>query len=324
MTAAPGLPFAAGFAGLAAAAAVAAGALPVGVSVGAVVLFAGPHNWLEARYVLGRLPARVGKLRPFFLLSAAGVVGLTAGFAALAWAAGSADPRLVGAAYALWGTALLFWAAALVGMRSRTNPRFDGGWAWPLAFLLTAGVWACPAALAVGLVYLHPLVALLLLDRELGRSRPAWRPAYRRALPVVPLALVGLWLVLGDAPDLPGTDPVSAAVARHAGAGFLPGVSSHFLVAAHAFLEVVHYAAWVVLIPLVGLRGRPWEVGGIPAARRGRTAARVVGAVLLAGLAVVVALWAGFAADYGATRTIYFTVAVAHVLAEFPFLLRVV
>lgn len=321
---APGLAFAAGFAGLAALAALAAGALPVGVSVGAVALFAGPHNWLEARYVLGRLPARVGKLRSFFVLSATGIAGLTLGFAALAWAADAVEPWLVGAAYATWGTALVFWAAALVVMRSRTNPRFDGGWAWPLAFLVTAGVWACPAALAVGLVYLHPLMALVLLDRELGRSRRAWRPAYRRALLAVPVSLVGLWLLLGDAPGLPGADPVSAAVAYHAGAGFVPGVSSHFLVAAHAFLEVVHYGAWVVLIPLVGLRGRPWAVGGIPAARRGRTAARVVGAVLLVGLLVVVALWAGFAADYGTTRTIYFTAAVAHVLAEFPFLLRVV
>ena len=319
-----GLPFAAGFAGLATLAALAAGALPIGVSVGAVALFAGPHNWLEARYVLGRLPARVGRLRPFFVLSAAGVVGLTLGFAALAWAAGYADPWLVGAAYATWGTALVFWAAALVVLRSRTNPRFDGGWAWPVAFLLAAGVWACPAALAVGLVYLHPLMALVLLDRELGRSRPAWRPAYRWTLLVVPASLVGLWLLLGDAPDLPGTDPVSAAIAHHAGAGFVSGVSSHFLIAAHAFLEVVHYGAWVVLIPLVGLRGRPWEVGGIPAARRGRGWARGVGAVLLVGLLAVVALWAGFLADYGATRTAYFTVAVAHVLAELPFLLRVV
>src|SRR5207248_8121144 len=71
---APGLPLAAGFAGLAAGAAVLAGGFPIGFSIATVFLFAGPHNWLEARYVLGRLPARVGKLRGFFLLSAAGIV----------------------------------------------------------------------------------------------------------------------------------------------------------------------------------------------------------------------------------------------------------
>ena len=33
-------------------------------------------------------------------------------------------------------------------------------------------------------------------------------------------------------------------------ATFFDGVSTHFLVAAHTFLELVHYGAWIVLIPL--------------------------------------------------------------------------
>jgi hypothetical protein len=33
-------------------------------------------------------------------------------------------------------------------------------------------------------------------------------------------------------------------------------------------------------------------------------------------------LWGGFVADYPLTRDIYFTVAMLHVLAEVPFLLR--
>jgi hypothetical protein len=37
---------------------------------------------------------------------------------------------------------------------------------------------------------------------------------------------------------------------------------------------------------------------------------------------VVVALWFAFSVDYGTTRDIYFTVAMAHVLAEAPFLLK--
>jgi hypothetical protein len=36
----------------------------------------------------------------------------------------------------------------------------------------------------------------------------------------------------------------------------------------------------------------------------------------------VVILWVGFAADYAETRDLYFTIAIAHVLAEAPFLLR--
>jgi hypothetical protein len=319
MTPPPGLPFALGVAALAAGAAALAGALPVGVSVAAVFLFAGPHNWFEARYVLGRLPARTGKLRAFFVVSAVGILALTATFPLLPLA-GDATP------YALWNTAFLFWVATLVWMRSRTNPRFDGGWVWPLACLLSAGVWLEPVALNVALIYLHPLLALWLLDRELTRSRRAWRFAYRWAVLLVPVLLGVLWWRLRDAPDLPGADPLSltAKIVNHSGSGFLGGVSTHFLVAAHAFLELVHYGVWVVLIPLVGLRSWPWELGTIPAARRSRGWARGVAALLVAGLALVLLLWVCFALDYSTTRGVYFTVAVLHVLAEVPFLLRMV
>lgn len=320
-----GLPFAAGFGALVVAAGVLAGAVPVAFSIATVFLFAGPHNWLEARYILGRLPARVGKLWAFFLLSAAGMAGLTAAFAAIPWAFEQLpDAASQGAVLAAWNTAFVFWVAGLVWMRSRTNPRFDGGWVWPVAFLVTAGVWLNPFALNVLLVYLHPLMALVLLDRELGRSRPDWRPAYRAALFAVPAGLVLLSAKLHDAPDLPGADPLTAAIAAHAGGGFLDGVSTHLLVAAHTFLEMVHYGAWVVLIPLVGLRALPWELHTIPAARRSPAWARGVGVFLLCGLLVVLTLWACFLLDYPTTRNVYFTVALLHVLAEIPFLLRMV
>jgi hypothetical protein len=322
----PGLAFATGIAGLAIGAAALAGTLPVPFAIAAVFLFAGPHNWFEARYILGRLPARVGKLRGFFFVSALGIVGLTIGYAALPWLAGRLESAWIGTLYAVWNTAFLFWVATLVWMRSRTNPRFDGGWVWPLAFLLTAGVWLNPIVLNVALVYLHPVLALVLLDRELGRSCRSWRPAYRMAVLLVPVSLGVLWWQLREAPDLPGTDPLmlSFIIADHAGAQFLQGISSHFLVAAHTFLEMVHYGAWVVLIPLIGLRSRPWQLTTIPAARRSRRWAGGVAVLLAAGLAIVVVLWVCFLLDYATTRSVYFTVAMLHVLAEIPFLLRMV
>src|SRR4051794_31050044 len=64
------------------AAAALAGWAPLRFSIVTVFLFAGPHNWLEFRYFLTRLPARWGRLRPFFLLAFAGMIGLTAAFAA--------------------------------------------------------------------------------------------------------------------------------------------------------------------------------------------------------------------------------------------------
>jgi hypothetical protein len=300
------------------------GLLPIGFSIATVFLFAGPHNWFEARYALGRLPARAGKLCGFFLLSAIGIVGLTAGYAALPWATRTFDGPLAAGVYPAWNTALVFWVAALVWMRSRTNPRFDGGWVWPAACLASAGVWLSPAALGVALVYLHPLMALVFLDRELRRSRPHWLPMYRCVVLCVPALLGILWWHLADAPDLPGTDPLTDAIRNHAGAAVLTGLSTHFLVAAHTFLEMVHYGAWVVLIPLIGLRSVPWRLRTIPAARRTRGWATGAAAVLLAGLAAVVVLWTCFLIDYGTTRGVYFAVAMLHVLAEVPLLLRLV
>lgn len=318
----PGLPFALGFAALAVGVAAMAGLAPVGVSVAIVFAFAGPHNWFEARYVLSRLPARAGKLWPFFAVSVLGIVGLTAAFASLSQVA-RFDDSLIEPAIAVWNTTFLWWMATLIWMRSRTNPRFDGGWVWPAACFGTAGVWMSPFALSVALVYLHPLLALYFLDREIGKSRPTWRPMFRLALAVVPASIVGLYLTLGNSTESPGLDPVSLGIASQAGADHVDVVSPRFLIASHAFLETLHYAAWVVLIPLLGLKSAPWVLSDIPAARRNRRWARGVAVFLLLGLCIVLTLWACFAVDYATTRTVYFTVAMLHVLAEIPFLLRI-
>jgi len=44
-------------------------------------------------------------------------------------------------------------------------------------------------------------------------------------------------------------------------------------------------------------------------------------ALALGALAVVV-LWGGFMVDYTTTRDLYFAFAIAHVMAEFPFLIK--
>src|SRR5690348_13337970 len=56
-----------------------AGWFPLGFSIVTVFLFAGPHNWMEGRYMLSRMPARWGPLRLYYLLGIAGVLLLTTG-----------------------------------------------------------------------------------------------------------------------------------------------------------------------------------------------------------------------------------------------------
>lgn len=238
----PGTPFAVGFMALAVTAAVVCGLFPVGVSIAAVFLFAGPHNWFEARYILGRLPARTGKLWAFFLVSFVGIVGLTAWFAALPWlydvpVFSSYSSEVISA----WTSALVLWIATLVWMRSRTAPKFDGGWVWAVACGLVAVAWLVPWVLPVAVVYIHPLIALWLLARELRRSHRQWLPAFRVALLAMPVLFAGLVFTLWNAEDLPGTDPLTTAITRHSGAESIPWVSNRLLVAAHTFLELVHY-----------------------------------------------------------------------------------
>ena len=310
--------------GVAVAAGLLAGWCPIQFSIVTVFLFAGPHNWLEARYFLSRLPARWGRLRGFFLFSFAGIIGLTAVLAILTWMLNTQTVSIEAweYAYPLWLTAFLLWIAVLTHWRSVQNPRREWGWIWPAAMFLIAVVWKYPIPSGLALVYLHPLMAFWLLDRELRRSRPEWRPAFHFCLLLLPLFLAVLWWKLASAPALPAETALQKAIAEHAGAFEIGGVSSHLLVATHTFLEMLHYGVWVVAIPLIGFRSAPWQLQKVPMARRSAAWRIGIAAFLVLGLAVTLILWTCFLADYTTTRSVYFTVALAHVLAEVPFLLR--
>lgn len=309
---------------LAAGAAFLAGWAPLGFSIVTVFLFAGPHNWFEFRYFLSRMPGRWGPLRGYFLFSFLGILALTALFAALPWAARtwhwSYQDWLT--ATALWNSLLLGWIIVLVQLRSRQRPYRDWFWTLPVAFLLLAANWLWPEHWDIGLVYLHPLIALWILDRELRRSRPEWRGTYHRCLACIPLLIGVLWWRLADAPPLPGTDLLSERITTHAGAMVLRNVSSHLLVATHTFLEMLHYGVWVLAIPLLGMKTAPWRIHTIPMTWRSPTWKMALGGLLVLSACVVLLLWACFLADYPTTRDVYFTVALMHVLAEAPFLLR--
>ena len=304
-----------------------AGYLPISFSIVSVFLCAGPHNWVEARYFLSRLPARWGRLRFFFLFSLAGVILLTAGFAAWPYVfqaldGTAGDEELWLSGLATWNTLLALWIATLVQLRSRQNPRRDWGWIWPLTFVLIAAAWMRPMLWDLGLVYLHPCVALWILDREIRRTHPEYRRLYHVCLLAVPCCLAILWWRLASSPNLAGDDLLTERIRDHAGASLLGGVSSHCLVAMHTFLEGVHYGVWLIAIPWLGRRTNLWNVAQMPLGRRSWTWTRCLRIFLMASAAGVVLLWVCFSIDYPITRNVYFTLAMVHVLAEVPFLLR--
>ena len=308
------------------AAAALAGLAPLWLSVATVFAFAGPHNWAELRFFITRLPARVGRSRGFFALAGAGIVGLTGAYAALALGADSGVWGGEGwyAAVALWNSAAVAWVVGLVVVRGRSMSR-GGGWVWalPLGCALAGLGWLAPQGFALALVYAHPLVALWFLDRQLRLSRPGWSRAYRACLALLPVALAVLWWRLADAEPLAEGGEVALRVVRHAGAGIVPNVSTHLLVSTHVFLETLHYGVWLVGVPLAAGAGlAPWRAATVPLVRHRRGRPRLIRALLAAGGAAVLLLWLCFAADYATTRDVYFTLAMAHVLAEVPFLLR--
>jgi hypothetical protein len=300
--------------------------LPLQVSIVTVFLFAGPHNWFELRYFLMRLPARFGRSRNFFAVAFAGIAFLTLAYVALPalyytnlWS-GENWPDAI----ATWNTLLLLWVGALVILRGKQNSQRDWFWVLPIVFLLCAVNWMAPQLFSLAIVYAHPLVALWFLDRHLRRNRPEWLRTYHRCLILLPLLIVGMIWQLGRTSSLADDNGLFWRITQHAGADLLPNVSSHMLVSLHVFLEMLHYGVWIIALPLIGATGALWNVKTIPLARHPRGFPKLICAILVCSLFVVAILWMGFSVNYAATRDVYFAVAMAHVLAEAPFLLRMI
>lgn len=300
--------------------------LPLQVSIVSVFLFAGPHNWFELRYFLMRLPARFGRSRNFFAVAFAGIFLLTCAYLSMPalyyanlWS-GANWPDAIAA----WNTCLLLWLGALVVLRGKQDSRRDWFWVLPIVFLLCAMNWMAPQLFSLAIVYIHPLVALWFLDRHLRRTRSEWLPAYHRCLFLLPLLIAGMLWQLSRTSSLADDNGLFWRITQHAGADLLPSVSSHMLVSVHVFLELLHYGVWIIALPLIGATGAVWQVKTIPLARRRQGYPKLIAGVLIFGLFAVALLWFGFSVNYAAMRDIYFAVAIAHVLAEAPFLLRMI
>lgn len=297
---------------------------PIAFSIATVFLFAGPHNWIELRYFLSRLPSKFGPLRPFFLTSFTGVLLLGAGYSSLVWLARehlvAFDPAI--SFFRIWIACFHTWLAILLFTRGSglQNKR------WPIlaAIASSAGVSLCfPLSFGLALTYLHPLVGVWILDRELKRSRPSWVSVYRSTLILAAIILAGMISFLSGTAPLSLDSPVSVQITRHAGSFLLPDVSTHLLVAVHTFLETLHYGVWLLAIPIVtrAFQRNRYAPSVMPISRASSKLQKVLSLLFIASSLAVLALWGAFLNDYSSTRDLYFTIAVFHILAELPFLL---
>jgi len=302
--------------------------LPLQVSILTVFLFAGPHNWFELRYFLMRLPVRFGRSRNFFLTAFAGLGVLTLTYVSLPLLYRTAlwSEEAWSTVIASWNSLFLFWLLLLIWLRGKRKARASWTWTIPVGLALCSLNWLSPDLFSLAIVYVHPLVALWFLDRHLSRTRPEWLRVYRRCLCVLPFVLIVMVWRLSQASPLPDSNGLFWRITQHSGAEVLPQVSSHLLVSVHLFLEMLHYFVWIVALPLIARAAmkRFWDVKTVPVARHAKGFPRLVAGLLVLALAAVVLLWLSFSIDYSTTRDVYFTIAIAHVLAEAPFLLRMI
>jgi hypothetical protein len=316
--------FLAAFVAACAFAAAVIGSFPLAASIATIFAFAGVHNFMEFRYFAARMPLRWGKSRLFYSVGIGGVIALAASYLALYFASGNWPWSLENwtTLTAVWNTAFVLWLGLLFYLRGKQRPKSDWAWAFPAAFLLAALAWVVPQYWSLSLVYIHPFVAMWFLERQIRRTKPEWLRTYHYCLASIPIFLAVLWITLSGTPNLSEETNLFWRITQHAGSQILPGVSSRLLVATHVFLESIHYFVWILLIPLVDLRAVPWRLSEIPLfSKKGGIPKFVVGAIAVS-LILVSVLWCGFAIDYTTTRDVYFAFAMAHVLAEFPFLIK--
>jgi hypothetical protein len=180
-----------GFALFCAIAAALIGAFPLQLSIATIFLFAGAHNLMEFRYFAARMPVRWGRSRVYYSVGIGGVVVLTAAYLTLYFANGNwlwdADEWLT--LTAVWNTVFVLWVGILFYLRGKQRPKSDWSMALPAALAVAALAWVVPQYWSLSLVYLHPLIALWFLERQMRRSRPEWLRAYHQCLAAIPIFL---------------------------------------------------------------------------------------------------------------------------------------
>ncbi len=296
---------------------------PLTLSIVTIFLFAGIHNFFEFRYFLARMPIRWGKSKLFYSVGIGGTIFLTSIYLLIYFGSGNWLWSLTnyGIVVACWNTLFVLWFALLFFLRGKQK-RQDWSLAFAIAFLVSSIAWIFPNYWSLSLVYLHPFVAMWFLERQIRRTKPEWLKAYRFCLATIPFFVISLWFIFANQPNLSEENRLFWRITQHAGSGILTNISSHFLVATHVFLETIHYAVWILLIPLVDFRAIPWKLNRIPMFANEKGFPKLVISLLGLSVLLIFALWFGFFTNYTFTRDVYFAFAMAHVLAEMPFLIK--
>ena len=284
--------------------AMAAAHAPLWVYATTLALFGLPHVLVELRYVDERFSARLPRGTLTWLVCGLGAVALLRLLAFL-----GVEGPLVRAELAL-GVGLVVVAAPLA--LARANPAGSA-----LALLtaggLLAGVVYAPLETLVTMALLHNLTPVgFLAERLRGRAR-------RRALGAAFVVFFAVPAVMVRAPFLPevvggplGTGELSLHLGAFVPSPWMGTALGERLFAAAAYLQVMHYAVVLGVLPRLG--GGDQQARAVTPWPRPRTFALAIVVIGAIGAA-------SFATDFAGARAGYAVFAAVHAWAEVPVLL---
>jgi hypothetical protein len=300
--------------------ALACASAPLAVYIVVLALFGWAHVLSELRYVDLRFGPRVGKRLRWRLGAGLALVAVVRASANVGWLPPAvAVPVELGLVIALVLTAL----PALTGHLARVIAVIGAG-------AVAAGVVWAPIHTFLLLAVLHNLTPVGFLSEILhGRARRRALAVAAGVFLVVPLLLAGGW-IQGWLAGLGWWQPELSLLGAgnlHANMGaYLPAELRAAPWAVHVFAGAVfaqcmHYAAVIYVLPrclpgpalALERRGAPAARAVIPWPR----ADRFAGAIAVFSLA----MFAGFALDYGNARGAYSVAAAIHAWIELPILL---
>jgi hypothetical protein len=170
------------------------------------------------------------------------------------------------------------------------------------------------------MLFLHPLLGLWILEREIRRTRKTWLNSYHWCLLSIPIAVLGLFLFLNGVPPDTANSQTLTRLSGNPGNMLFADASPAMMLSIYAFLQMVHYAIWVVAMPIVSQSWKRWRLDFMPALRnRAKLQAMVRIGFAMSGLAVI-CFWIGYKLDYTATLDFYVLLSTLHVLSEVPFM----
>lgn len=299
-----------------------AGCTPLWFSVTIALIFGAPHNWVELRYFISRLPSNFGPCRAFFITAFTGALTIATTQAFVMFAIHKLPLSLEQAKGILliWNECIILWTLALFFTRYQKIDRSAFILGPTVALATTLANILSPSMFTAAIAYAHPIIGICIMEREIRRTRKSWLKPFHKCLLAVPLAVGLLYLTLqGVASDKIYSETlvkVSGNTAYH----LLPEISPAVLLAGYAFLQMIHYGLWIFIMPLVTKSWRRWKTENLPIARDRKQLRPFINLALFVGVLAIVGFWTGFYFNRSTTMEIYVTISALHIVAELPLL----